>query len=235
MSLGYLKLASVGAMGVGGTAGTVYLGSKIADFSGVEGEQDDIVDVIADKFKDRLLKDTQNNKAKWDARFQRLKADNSNNLHASLQKIKGDTNAKVDDLKTWCTDAYIKPIEDETFTKNVEQFCTLFIQDQISNLLKGKTEDKWSENNDVLEKKEKRSLSKEMQEIQDKLKTDKKALSTWCLGKYESFYKGKDDPTYKDVHEFCRKIAKKPAKTSEATGPTSTVASPEQTASGTGP
>ncbi|AEG73081.1 hypothetical protein MHF_0817 [Mycoplasma haemofelis Ohio2] len=213
MALGYLKLASVGAMGVGGTAGTVYLGSKVVDFSGVEGEQDDLVEVVADRFKDRLVKDTQNSKAKWEARFKKLKGDDSGKLHASLKQIKENQQSKADDLKTWCTDAYIKPVEDETFSSNVEQYCTLFIKDQIGSLITDKSEDKWTENNSVLEKKDKKSLSKEMQKIQEELKTKKTALSDWCLGQHDSFYKGKDDSTYKDVHSFCKRIPKKTPKT----------------------
>ncbi|AEW45443.1 hypothetical protein MHC_02905 [Mycoplasma haemocanis str. Illinois] len=226
MSLGYLKLASIGAMGVGGTAGTVYLGSKIADFSGVEGDQDDIVDVIADKFKDRLLKDSKNNKEKWESRFKKLKQDGSGNLHSSLKKIKDNNQAKADDLKAWCTDSYIKPMEDETFTNNVERFCTLLIKDQINNLISDATKDKWTDNNEFLKKKEKSFLSKEMQGIQDKLTKDETALSTWCLGKYESFYKGKEDPTYKDVHGFCKKIPKQSTAPSQFQAAASTSAQP---------
>ncbi|CBY92747.1 hypothetical protein HF1_07390 [Mycoplasma haemofelis str. Langford 1] len=216
MSLGFLKLASIGAVGVGGTAGTVYLGSKVVDFSGVEGEQDDLVEVVADRFKDRLVKDTTKDKSKWDVRFQKLKQDTSGKLHTSLKQIKEDNQSKADDLKVWCTDAYIKPVEDETFSNNVEQYCTLFIKDQIGSLITEKSEDKWTENNSVLEKKDKKSLSKEMKKIQEELKTKKNALSTWCLGQHDSFYKGKDDSTYKDVHGFCRKIPKKTPKTPDS-------------------
>ncbi|CBY92771.1 hypothetical protein HF1_07630 [Mycoplasma haemofelis str. Langford 1] len=205
MSLGYLKVASIGAAGVAGTAGTVYVGSKVVDFSSEESDNDEIIHTVRDKLKDRLISRTNFSK-EWSSRLEKLKKDQDQDLHEGLRNIR-DKNPKAtgEDLKRWCADSSIEPyVEHSPLVKGMEKYCTYLLKEQISGLITGTGDSAWKDAKDRLARVEDDKLSEAMREVKKGNKLD-----SWCTEKYETPFQDKKDSLYLDVSKFCKKITKK--------------------------
>ncbi|CBY92744.1 hypothetical protein HF1_07360 [Mycoplasma haemofelis str. Langford 1] len=203
-----VKFIVVPVAGLGGTAGTVYVGSKLANFSGVDVEDDSIVETIKDKFVGRLITSKSDN-PKWKSRLSKLQKAKKDELDEDLKNVKSEQ-----ELKAWCDDVAIKPFESETNikVKGVQEYCVLYIRDQVlgSHKLLEKT-GTWDGANGRL-KGSTGKLSKEMEEVKKKLETEANALKEWCTSKYELPFKDKKDLLLADVSKFCTELKPKAVK-----------------------
>ncbi|AEW45441.1 hypothetical protein MHC_02895 [Mycoplasma haemocanis str. Illinois] len=220
--LGSSKLAVIALAGVGGTVGVVYVGEKVVDFSGVQDEDDSIIETISDKYKTRLVK-AEAKSNKWDVRLKKLRSWSGSTLDQELQKIKSDNGKKGEDLKNWCESAAIQPYEkDSLVTQGVEAFCTLTIKDQANGTMSTSKKDisDWKEVNKVFSELTKDSLSEDLQSVWDKVKSKVDTsldLKEWCFKKYDEPFVGKDNALYKEVVKVCKAPKPAPAKPNGST------------------
>nr|WP_014272497.1 hypothetical protein [Mycoplasma haemocanis] len=199
-----VKFIVVPVAGVSGTAGTIYIGSKIANFSGVDVEDDSIIETIKDKFEGRLITSRSDN-LKWKSRFSKLQKAKKDSLEENLKNVKNEQ-----ELKAWCDDVVINPFEseDNIKVKGVQEYCTLYIRDQILGSHKLlEASGTWDEVNERL-KNSKDRLSEEMEAIKKKLETESEALKKWCTSKYDLPFKDKKDQLLIDVSKFCTVVPK---------------------------
>ncbi|AEW45434.1 hypothetical protein MHC_02860 [Mycoplasma haemocanis str. Illinois] len=208
--LGPSKLVVISCAGVGGTVGVVYVGGKVVDFSGVQDEDNSIIETISDKYKARLVKADVKN-SKWKVRLTKLRDWKESNLDPELQKIKEDKQKKEEDLKQWCESTVIQPYEkDSLVTQGVEAFCTLTIKDQVRNTISGQGKEEWKLANEKLRDFDTSKLSEEMKKLQEDIKgkTDSDALEKWCFVSYDQLFMDTKNSKYLDVSSFCVKVPK---------------------------
>ncbi|CBY92743.1 hypothetical protein HF1_07350 [Mycoplasma haemofelis str. Langford 1] len=221
--LGASKLAAISLAGVSGTVGVVYVGGKAVDFSGVQDEDDSIIETVSDKFKTRLVtSDAKSNK--WEARLKKLRDSNEQNLDPELKKIKEDKEKKQGDLKKWCDSAVIQPYDENSLvTKGIEAFCTWTIKDQVRNTISEKGTEKWTSATEKLKNFDTSKLSGEMKKLQEDIKkgTDSGSLEKWCFESYEQPFTDTKNSKYLDVSSFCVKIPVPKVSKPAATKPTS--------------
>ncbi|AEG73076.1 hypothetical protein MHF_0812 [Mycoplasma haemofelis Ohio2] len=200
----FLKVAAVSAVGIGGTAGTVYLGGKAVNFSEIQDESDELIDTFKDKFEGRLVTAKASDK-KWQTRFTKLTSDEAKNLQG-LPEV-----SKAEELQKWCQDASIAAF-DKSKEKVFEDYCVLINEEQASKKLIQKGKD-WKDANERLSKAKDSDISDELKKVRDKVKTDlekSKELENWCTSKYSSPFKGKKDQEFIYLGTYCTEI-KKPA------------------------
>ncbi|CBY92769.1 hypothetical protein HF1_07610 [Mycoplasma haemofelis str. Langford 1] len=113
-----VKFIVVPAAGIGGTAGTVYMGSSLVNFSGISDEEDSIVETIKDKFSGSLMTSVRSTDKKWNTRLSKLKSEDKSKLDESLKAI---TTEK--ELKDWCDEVSISPFvsQDDSKTRGVQE------------------------------------------------------------------------------------------------------------------
>ncbi|CBY92777.1 hypothetical protein HF1_07690 [Mycoplasma haemofelis str. Langford 1] len=211
-----LKLAGLACAGVGGTCGAVYVGSSfVADVSKEVGDDDSVIQTVADKFGTRLISKNKKNGI-WKKRLQKLKNHGSGELDAGLKTIKenADQPKAEQDLEAWCEESKIKPHggqEHSLMVKGVESYCTYIIEEQVNGVVP-KSKDAigdWKLVNEAFVKAQKVSLSQDLQKVYDEVKgneTTSLKLKEWCFGKYEEPFKGKDDALYKEVSKVCKSV-----------------------------
>ncbi|AEG73101.1 hypothetical protein MHF_0837 [Mycoplasma haemofelis Ohio2] len=209
----FAKLASVSAAGVGGTAGVVYVGGKVVDFSDVPNDDDSIIETVSDKYKNRLVKSNATDQ-KWKDRLKKLRESKRQDLGVELEKIKSDTSKKEVDLKQWCDSAAIQPWEkDSLIVKGIEDFCTLAIKDQVGRgkLISKTDTGEWKEANGKLKDFKTDKLSDDMKKLQEEIKKNESSdvLEKWCTKNMEEPFMDSKDSRYLDVSTFCIKVPKK--------------------------
>ncbi|AEW45439.1 hypothetical protein MHC_02885 [Mycoplasma haemocanis str. Illinois] len=210
-----LKLAVLACAGVGGTCSVVYAGSSwLSGFSGLDVEDDSIIQTVSDKFSSRLI--AKGKDSVWQTRLDELRKHKGEELDKDLKAIRDDSKKKKEDLRDWCEAAKIKPNSGEgsdLLVKGVEAYCTYVIKDQVSRAVNKNDEETWKPINKRLMEYQ-GSLSNEMQKLKEKVKDENSIdLKQWCFESYKKPFKDKNDQLYKDVSTFCVsvKVAKKPA------------------------
>ncbi|CBY92742.1 hypothetical protein HF1_07340 [Mycoplasma haemofelis str. Langford 1] len=210
----FLKVAAVSAVGIGGTAGTVYLGGKAVNFSEIQDESDELIDTFKDKFEGRLVTAKASDK-KWQTRFKKLQEAKAKKPQESgIPEV-----SKAEELQKWCQDASIAAF-DTSKEKVFEDYCVLINEEQASKKLIQKGNG-WKDANERLSKAKDSDISEELKKVRDKVKTDleeSKELENWCTSKYSSPFKGKKDQEFIYLGTYCTEV-KKPAKPAASKAP----------------
>ncbi|AEW45444.1 hypothetical protein MHC_02910 [Mycoplasma haemocanis str. Illinois] len=206
-ALAPLKFLGISCVGVGGTCSVVYVGSSwLSGFSGLDVEDDSIIQTVSDKFSNRLISNSKDRNGVWKARLDKLRKHSNGELDKDLKAIKETKEKTEKDLRDWCEAAKIKPHSGEgnsLMVQGVEAYCTYVIKDQVNKAIHKKDIDTWKPVNKKLME-HKGSLSNEMKELQKKVNREESdELQKWCFESYEKPFKDKNDQLYKDVSSFC--------------------------------
>ncbi|CBY93410.1 hypothetical protein HF1_14020 [Mycoplasma haemofelis str. Langford 1] len=206
------KLLTIPTALAGGAGGT-YLGYKYLP----QGEQKIS---IKSKLGDLLLGFDGSYDSKWKDRSTLVSS--KANLPESLSALKETTGSKAiseTNIKKWCQEQIEKDFSSETDSLfvSVRDYCTFNNKDKLGEkviteaLASGSipSSGKWSSANNKLKQASDQGMSDTMKGIRTKLNasnggTDNtQALKTWCESIYPSYFKGKEDPVFKDAKTYC--------------------------------